>query len=106
MKQINRFKGSVLQGVAFGNNNTINNYGSEENREMEYFVELGEKVLQQLEPDQAEYTILNTAVVYAKRRKKNDWIKTLKQYSLDIWKDIFSSVAATGIVELIKQWCA
>ena len=106
MKQINRFKGSLLQGVAFGDNNTINNYGSEDNQEMEYFVKLGEKVLQQLEPDQDEYIILNTAVVYAKRIKKNDWIKTLKQHSLDIWKDIFSSVAATGIVELIKQWCA
>ena len=36
---------------------------------MEYFVKLGEKVLQQLEPDQDEYIILNTAVVYAKRSR-------------------------------------
>ena len=106
MKQLNRFTGSVLQGVAFGDNNTINNCKVDETPEMEYFVKLGKKVLEQLEPDQEQYTILNTAVVYAQRKKKNEWIKILKQYSLDIWKDIFSSVAATGIIELIKQWCA
>jgi len=104
-KQINKFEGSVLQGVAFGNNNTVNNFVAGEDLELKFFAEQGEKVLEKLEPDQKEYIILNQAVVYAKRKKKREVIKALKQHSLDVWKMIFANVAAPGIIEMIKKWC-
>ena len=50
--------------------------------------------------------ILNTAVVYAKRKKKNELVKTLKQHSLDVWEAILANVASAGLIELIKRWCA
>lgn len=105
-KQINKFDGSFLQGVAFGDNNTINNYKSSEEYELEYFAECGQKRLEQLDPEQKEYMILNTAVVYAKRKKKNELVKTLKQHSLDVWEAILANVASAGLIELIKRWCA
>ena len=40
-KQINKFEGSVLQGVAFGNNNTVNNFVAGEDLELKFFAEQG-----------------------------------------------------------------
>lgn len=103
MNQEINIKGCSLQGVSFGNNNTIINNNSIED-EMTFFIKQSEKVLDNYDPDSKQYIALNTAVTYAKRNQKEKFIEALKKHSLDIWKDIFSNVAASGVIYLIQRW--
>lgn len=103
MKQQNKFENCSLYGVSFGDNSTVNN-GKSMDDELMIFAQQGEKILEKYDPVSQEYMILNPAVQYAKRQQKGKFIEAIKKHSLDIWKNIFSDVAAEGLLYIIKKW--
>lgn len=104
MKQKVNIKESYVSQCNFGDDNKITCYGEQNKAMLDIFIKAGENALEKLDPESEEYRILNPAVVYAKRNEKEKFLNILKEHSLNVWENIFSNVAASGIVALIQQW--
>lgn len=67
------------------------------------FITYGKQELKNADPKSKNYSTLNTALAFAQNKKIRELSRYFKQYSEEVWKNIFINVASSGILNIIKQ---
>lgn len=80
---------------------TSNNFDIDE--ALSLFLTYGEQELKNTEPGSKNYSTLNTALDLAQNKKIKELSHYFKQYSEEVWKNVFINVASSGIINIIKQ---
>lgn len=96
-----KFKGETIINSIIGDYGTINNTGNDS--DLIRFEKLGKAQLEKTNPESPNYNILAIAVEYAENKEKEKLITFIKKFSLETWKNVFYSMASTGIIEIIKR---